>query len=315
MDAFFKDNKFLLTGGAGFLGSFIVEKLLKKGVKKQDIRIPRSKNHDLRTWENCKEVVKDIDIVIHLAARVGGIGFNMKYPANLFYDNAMMGIQLLEASRLAGVKKFIGLGTVCSYPKFTPVPFKEDDLWNGFPEETNSPYGIAKKILLVQQQAYRAQYGFDSIYLIPVNLYGPRDHFDPEDSHVIPALILKFSEAKRNNEGKVTVWGTGGVSREFLYVEDAAQAILDATENYNNPEPVNIGTSEEIMIKDLVDLIKDLVGYKGNIVWDSEKPDGQPKRKLDVSKAEQQFGFKSTINLEQGLQKTITWFNNNYYNS
>ena len=315
MDAFFKDNKFLLTGGAGFLGSFIVDKLIEKGVKKQDIRIPRSKNHDLRTWENCKEVVKDIDIVIHLAARVGGIGFNMKYPANLFYDNAMMGIQLLEASRLAGVKKFIGLGTVCSYPKFTPVPFKEDDLWNGFPEETNSPYGIAKKILLVQQQAYRAQYGFDSIYLIPVNLYGPRDHFDVEDSHVIPALILKFSEAKRNNEGKVTVWGTGRVSREFLYVEDAAQAILDATENYNNPEPVNIGTSEEIMIKDLVDLIKDLVGYKGNIVWDSEKPDGQPKRKLDVSKAEQQFGFKSTINLEQGLQKTITWFNNNYYNS
>ena len=239
----------------------------------------------------------------------------MKYPADLFYDNAIMGIQLLEASRLAGVKKFIGMGTVCSYPKFTPVPFKEDDLWNGFPEETNSPYGIAKKILLVQQQAYRAQYGFDSIYLIPVNLYGPRDHFDPEDSHVIPALILKFSEAKRNNEGKVTVWGTGRVSREFLYVEDAAQAILDATENYNKPEPVNIGTSEEIMIKDLVDLIKDLVGYKGNIVWDSEKPDGQPKRKLDVSKAEQQFGFKSTTNLKQGLQKTITWFNNNYYNS
>ncbi len=315
MDGFFKDNRFLLTGGAGFLGSFIVEKLIKKGVDRKNIRIPRSKDHDLRTWENCKEVVKDIDIVIHLAARVGGIGFNMKYPADLFYDNAMMGIQLLEASRLAGVKKFIGMGTVCSYPKFTPVPFKEDDLWNGFPEETNSPYGIAKKILLVQQQAYRAQYGFDSIYLIPVNLYGPRDHFDPEDSHVIPALILKMSEAKRNNEGKVTVWGTGRVSREFLYVEDAAQAILDATENYNKPEPVNIGTSEEIMIKDLVYLIKDLVGYKGNIVWDSEKPDGQPKRKLDVSKAEQQFGFKSKINLEQGLQKTITWFNNNYYNS
>jgi len=315
MDGFFKDNRFLLTGGAGFLGSFIVEKLIEKGAERKNIRIPRSKDHDLRTWENCKEVVKDIDIVIHLAARVGGIGFNMKYPADLFYDNAMMGIQLLEASRLAGVKKFIGVGTVCSYPKFTPVPFKEDDLWNGFPEETNSPYGIAKKILLVQQQAYRAQYGFDSIYLIPVNLYGPRDHFDPEDSHVIPALILKMSEAKRNNEGKVTVWGTGRVSREFLYVKDAAQAILDATENYNKPEPVNIGTSEEIMIKDLVYLIKDLVGYKGNIVWDSEKPDGQPKRKLDVSKAEQQFGFKSTINLEQGLQKTITWFNNNYYNS
>ncbi len=315
MNIVLKNNNVLVTGGAGFLGSFIVEKLIKEGIGKQNIRIPRSKDCDLRIWENCQKAVEDMDIVIHLAARVGGIGFNMKYPAELFYDDAMMGIQLLEASRLAGVKKFIGVGTVCSYPKFTPVPFKEDDLWNGFPEETNSPYGIAKKILLVQQQAYRAQYGFDSIYLIPVNLYGPRDHFDPEDSHVIPALILKMSEAKRNNEGKVTVWGTGRVSREFLYVEDAAQAILDATENYNKPEPVNIGTSEEIMIKDLVYLIKDLVGYKGNIVWDSEKPDGQPKRKLDVSKAEQQFGFKSTINLEQGLQKTITWFNNNYYNS
>jgi len=315
MDAFFKDNKFLLTGGAGFVGLYIVEKLINKGVKNQNIRIPRSKDHDLRTWENCKEVVKDIDIVIHLAARVGGIGFNMKYPANLFFDNAMMGIQLMEASRLAGVKKFIGIGTVCSYPKFTPVPFKEEDLWDGFPEETNSPYGIAKKILLVQEQAYRNQYGFESIYLIPVNLYGPRDHFDPEDSHVIPALILKFSDAKTNNKEKVTVWGTGNVSREFLYVEDAAEAILSATEHYNKPNPINLGTAEEIMIKDLVFLIKDLVGYNGEVVWDSEKPDGQPKRKLDVSKAEAEFGFKAKINLEKGLQKTISWFNNNYHNS
>ncbi len=315
MDGFFKDKKFLLTGGAGFVGSYIVEKLINKGVKNQNIRIPRSKDHDLRTWENCKEVVKDIDIVIHLAARVGGIGFNMKYPANLFFDNAMMGIQLMEASRLAGVKKFIGIGTVCSYPKFTPVPFKEEDLWDGFPEETNSPYGIAKKILLVQEQAYRNQYGFESIYLIPVNLYGPRDHFDPEDSHVIPALILKFSDAKTNNKEKVTVWGTGNVSREFLYVEDAAEAILSATEHYNKPNPINLGTAEEIMIKDLVFLIKDLVGYNGEVVWDSEKPDGQPKRKLDVSKAEAEFGFKAKINLEKGLQKTISWFNNNYHNS
>ena len=315
MDEFFKDKKFLITGGAGFLGSFLVEKLIEKGVKEEDIRIPRSKDYDLRTWENCAKVVKDIDIVIHLAARVGGIGFNMKYPANLFYDNAMMGIQLLEASRLAGVKKFVGVGTVCSYPKFTPVPFKEDEFWNGFPEETNSPYGIAKKILLVQQQAYRTQYGFNSIYLIPVNLYGPRDHFDLENSHVIPALILKFCEAKRNNEQKVTVWGTGNVTREFLYVEDAAQAIIDATENYNKPDPVNLGTSEEIMINDLVYLIKDLTGYKGEVVWDSEKPDGQPKRKLDVSKAEEEFGFRAKVNLEQGLQKTINWFNKNYYNN
>ena len=239
----------------------------------------------------------------------------MKDHEDLFYDNAIMCIQLLEASRLAGVKKFIGMGTVCSYPKFTPVPFKEDDLWNGFPEETNSPYGIAKKILLVQQQAYRAQYGFDSIYLIPVNLYGPRDHFDPEDSHVIPALILKFSEAKRNNEGKVTVWGTGNVSREFLYVEDAAEAILSATEHYNKPNPINLGTAEEIMIKDLVFLIKDLVGYNGEVVWESEKLDGQPKRKLEVSKAEAEFGYKAKINLEQRLKKTISWFNNNYHNS
>ncbi len=309
------DKKFLITGGAGFLGSFIVDKLVENGVDKKNIRIPRSRDCDLRVWENCQKAVKDIDIVIHLAARVGGIGFNMKYPANLFYDNAMMGIQLLEASRLAGVKKFVGVGTVCSYPKYTPVPFKEEDLWNGFPEETNSPYGIAKKILLVQEQAYRTQYGFDSIYLIPVNLYGPRDNFDLENSHVIPALIQKFIEARKNNDPSVTVWGTGKVSREFLYVEDAARAIIEATENYDKLDPVNIGTSEEIMIEDLVYLVKDLTGYTGEVLWDSDKPDGQPKRKLDVSKAEREFGFKAEVNLQQGLKKTIEWFNKQYIES
>ena len=315
MQDYFKSKQILITGGAGFLGSFIIDQLVEKGVERKNIRVPRSKDCDLRIWENCKKAIEDIDIVIHLAARVGGIGFNMKYPANLFYDNAMMGIQLLEASRLSGVKKFVGVGTVCSYPKYTPVPFKEEDLWNGFPEETNSPYGIAKKILLVQEQAYRTQYGFDSIYLIPVNLYGPRDNFDLEDSHVIPAIILKFVEAKKNNDPSVTVWGTGKVSREFLYVEDAARAILEATEKYNKPDPVNIGTSEEIMIEDLVYLVKDLTGYSGDVVWDLEKPDGQPKRKLDVSKAEREFGFKAEVNLQQGLKKTIEWFNKQYNES
>ncbi len=314
MDEFFKNKKILITGGAGFLGSFIVDKLIEKGVDKKNIRIPRSKDCDLRNWENCRNAVESIDIVIHLAARVGGIGYNMKYPANLFYDNAMMGIQLLEASRLAGVRKFVGLGTVCSYPKFTSVPFKEEDFWMGYPEETNSPYGIAKKMLLVQQQAYRAQYGFDSIYLIPVNLYGPRDNFDPEDSHVIPALILKFTEAKRNKLESVTVWGTGKVTREFLYVEDAARGIINATEYYNEPDPVNLGTSEEILIRDLVYLIKELTGFGGEVIWDTSKPDGQPKRKLDVSKAQKEFGFKAKVKLEQGLIKTIDWFNNHYYN-
>ena len=315
MQDYFKSKQILITGGAGFLGSFIIDQLVEKGVERKNIRVPRSKDCDLRIWENCQKSVEDIDIVIHLAARVGGIGFNMKYPANLFYDNAMMGIQLLEASRLTGVKKFVGVGTVCSYPKYTPVPFKEEDLWNGFPEETNSPYGIAKKILLVQEQAYRTQYGFNSIYLIPVNLYGPRDNFDTEDSHVIPALILKFTEAIRKNAPSVTVWGTGKVSREFLYVEDAARAILEATEKYNKPDPVNIGTSEEIMIEDLVYLVKDLTGYSGDVVWDLEKPDGQPKRKLDVSKAEREFGFKAEVNLQQGLKKTIEWFNKQYNES
>jgi len=307
-------NRFLVTGGSGFLGSFIVEKLLQKGVDPDNIVIPRSQNCDLRDWNNCVMTVDDIDVVIHLAARVGGIGFNMKYPGELFYDNAVMGIQLLEASRQAGVKKFVGIGTVCSYPKFTPTPFKEDNLWDGFPEETNSPYGIAKKILLVQEQSYRLQYGFESIYLIPVNLYGPGDHFNLEDSHVIPALIMKFVQAKINNAQSVAVWGTGAVSREFLYVEDAADGILLATERYDKPDPVNLGTSEEILIEDLVNLIKDKVGFKGEVIWDESKPDGQPKRKLDTSRAIKEFGFKAQTDLNKGLDKTIEWYINSINN-
>lgn len=301
-------KRILITGGSGFLGSFIVEKLIQRAVDPVNIVVPRSRNCDLRNWDNCVRAVKDIDIVIHLAARVGGIGFNMKYPGELFYDNAVMGIQLLEASRQAGIHKFVGIGTVCSYPKFTPTPFSEENLWDGFPEETNSPYGIAKKILLVQEQSYRLQYGFKSIYLIPVNLYGPRDHFNLEDSHVIPALIMKFVHAKINNAESVTVWGTGAVSREFLYVEDAAEGILLATEHYDKAEPVNLGTSEEIWIRDLVDLIKDKVSFKGDVIWDNSKPDGQPKRKLDISRAEKEFGFRAHTDLDTGLDKTIDWY-------
>jgi len=307
-------NRFLVTGGSGFLGSFIVEKLIQKGVNPDNIVVPRSRNCDLRDWNNCVMAVDDIDVVLHLAARVGGIGFNLKYPGELFYDNAVMGIQLLEASRQAGVKKFVGIGTVCSYPKFTPTPFKEDNLWDGFPEETNSPYGIAKKILLVQEQSYRMQYGFESIYLIPVNLYGPGDHFNLEDSHVIPALIMKFVQANINNSQSVTVWGTGAVSREFLYVEDAADGILLATERYDKPDPVNLGTSEEILIEDLVNLIKDKVGFKGEVIWDESKPDGQPKRKLDTSRAIKEFGFKAQTDLNKGLEKTIKWYINSINN-
>ena len=305
--AFWDNKKILVTGGAGFLGSFLVEKLEEKGVSGENIKIPRSKDTDLRRWENCVEVVKDTDIVIHLAARVGGIGFNRKYPATLFYDNAIMGIQLIEAARQEGVEKFVAIGTVCAYPKFTPVPFKEENLWNGYPEETNAPYGLAKKMLLVQSQAYRQQYGFNSIFLLPVNLYGPRDNFDLESSHVIPALIRKFTGAVENNKKEVEVWGTGKASREFLYVEDAAEAILLATERYNKPEPVNIGAGFEIKIKDLVELIAELTGFDGKIEWDTTKPDGQPRRCLDVSKAKEDFGFKAKTDFREGLKKTIKW--------
>jgi GDP-L-fucose synthase len=306
---FWNDKTILLTGGAGFLGSHIVEKLVnEKKVDCTDIRIPRRQDSDLRKWEECVKVTKDVDIVIHLAATVGGIGFNQNWPAILFYDNASMGIQLIEAARQQGVKKFVALGTVCAYPKFTPAPFQENDLWNGYPEETNAPYGLAKKMLLVQSQAYRMQYGFNSIYIIPVNLYGPRDTFDPSRSHVIPALIKKMLDAKRERLDEVVVWGTGKASREFLFVEDAADGIILATEFYSKPDPVNLGTGKEISILDLVTMIKRLTGYDGEIKWDANKPDGQPRRFLDISRAKREFGFSPKTDLGQGLKKTIDWY-------
>jgi len=306
--SFWNNKKILVTGGAGFLGSFLLRELKERGVNEKDIRIPRSRDTDLRQWGNCIEAVKDIDIVIHLAGRVGGIGFNRKYPGILFYDNAIMGIRLMEAARKEGVEKFVAIGTVCAYPKFTPVPFKEEDLWSGYPEETNAPYGLAKKMLLVQSQAYRQQYGFSSIFLLPVNLYGPGDNFDLESSHVIPALIRKFTDAVKNNKKEVEVWGTGKASREFLYVEDAAEGILLATERYNKPEPVNIGAGFEIKIKDLVELIAELTGFDGEIVWDATKPDGQPRRCLDVSRAKKEFGFEAKVDFRVGLEKMIEWY-------
>jgi GDP-L-fucose synthase len=309
-----KGKKILVTGGAGFLGSFVVERLLEKGVKRENLRIPRSRICDLRIWENCVKAVDGINIVIHLAARVGGIGFNMRHPAEIFYDNAIMGIQLIETARQAGVEKFVVVGTVCGYPKLNPVPFKEECFWDGYPEETNAPYGLAKKMLLPQCQSYRKQYGLNSIYLIPVNLYGPKDHFDPEDAHVIPALITKFFNAKRREERRVMVWGTGIASREFLYIEDAAEGIVLATERYEGEEPINIGSGKEIGIRDLVYMIKDMVGYERDVVWDPSKPDGQPKRRLDISKAKMEFGFEARTPFEVGLSKTIDWYRENKFN-
>jgi len=306
---FWEGKKVLVTGGAGFLGSHLTENLISiRGVNPENIRIPRSSEYDLRTYENCEKVIKDMDIAIHLAAKVGGIGYNKKFPGVLFYDNAIMGIQLIEAARKANVEKLVIIGTVCAYPKFTPVPFKEDDLWNGYPEETNAPYGIAKKILLTQAQSYREQYGLNSIYLLPVNLYGPRDNFHPEYSHVIPALIQKMVEAKREGEKEVVVWGTGKASREFLYVEDAAEGIIKATELYSKPKPVNLGTGSEITIKDLVTLIAKLTDFHGDLIWDTSKPDGQPRRRLDTGRAKREFCFEAQIKLEDGLKRTIDWY-------
>ncbi len=305
------NKKIVVTGGAGFLGKFVVDELIVQGANKDNIVIPRSSEHDIRNLETAINLLKNTDIVIHLAARVGGIGFNQKYPGALFYDNATMGINIIEASRINKIEKVVLVGTVCSYPKFAPTPFREESLWEGYPEETNAPYGIAKKAQLVQAQSYRAQYGMNIIYLIPVNLYGPGDHFDLENSHVIPALIRKFIEAKERKEKEVVVWGTGEVSREFLYVEDAARGIVRATINYNKQEPVNLGTGEEIRIKDLAELIKDVVGYEGELVWDNSKPDGQPKRRLDTSVAEREFGFKSAVSFRTGLKETMTWYLNN----
>ncbi len=305
---FWSGKRILLTGGAGFFGTRVVNQLQQKGVVPDDILIPRSKEIDLRKWDNCVRVVKDCDIVIHLAAKVGGIGFNQNFPGQLFYDNAIMGIQIIEAARQAGVGKCVIAGTICAYPKFTPVPFREDNLWNGYPEETNAPYGLAKKMLLVQSQAYRQEYGFNSIYLLPVNLYGPGDNFDPASSHVIPALIRKFTEAGRENRSYVEVWGTGSASREFLYVDDAARGIILAAEHYNKPDPVNLGSGTEITIRELVDIIRDLTGFTGEIRWDTTKPDGQPKRRLDVSRAKKEFGFEAHMSFRDGLEKTIQWY-------
>jgi len=305
---FWDGKRVLVTGAAGFLGSFVLDQLGKSGADRSKIRAWDLKDADLRKWDSCVKAVKDIDVVIHLAARVGGIGLNREIPGTLFYENAIMGIQLIEAAREARVGKFVALGTICAYPKFTPVPFKEEDIWNGYPEETNAPYGLAKKMLLVQSQAYRAQYGFNSIYLLPVNLYGPGDNFDPRSSHVIPALIRKFAEAKEKGSKKVEVWGTGNASREFLYVADAAAGICLAAEKYNGPEPVNLGAGFEIKIKDLVELISRLMEFKGEIVWDKTKPDGQPRRMLDVSRAEKLFGFRARTRFEDGLKATIDWY-------
>lgn len=308
-NSYWNGKTILLTGGAGFLGSKVAEKLVAtRAVSSSRIRIPRSKDTDLRKAEDCRRIAKDADIVIHLAAKVGGIGFNQKYPGSLFYDNAVMGINLLETARRNGVSKFVQVGTVCGYPKFAPVPFKEEDLWNGYPEETNAPYGIAKKSLLVMAQAYRQQYGMNVIFLIPSNLYGPRDNFHLGSSHVIPALIRKFIEARTSESNTVTVWGTGNASREFLYVDDAAEGIVLAAEGYEKADPVNLGTGKEVTIRDLVNLIARLTKFGGRVRWDTSKPDGQPRRMLDTSRAWKEFGFRAQIDLEEGLRRTIDWY-------
>jgi GDP-L-fucose synthase len=303
-----KDKRIVVTGGAGFLGSHLVTKMKDMGIKK--VFIPLINEYDLVNIESVKKLYRDArpEIVIHLAAVVGGIGANRENPGKFFYDNLMMGVQLMEYARLSGVEKFVALGTICCYPKFTPVPFKEENLWNGYPEETNAPYGLAKKMLLVQSQAYRQQYNFNSIFLMPVNLYGHGDNFDPKSSHVIPALIKKCFDAVKSGEREISVWGTGKATREFLYVEDAAEGILLATEKYNKSEPVNLGAGFEISIKDLVELITELTGFKGKIIWDTSKPDGQPRRCLDTSKAEKEFGFRAKTKFEEGLKKSIDWY-------
>jgi GDP-L-fucose synthase len=304
---FWKQRRVCVTGGAGFLGSFVCEKLNARGA---DIYVPTIEEYDLTKIDSIKSMydVSKPDLVIHLAAQVGGIGANREHPAEFFYNNLMMGVQLMHEAYERKIEKFVALGTICAYPKFTPVPFKEEDLWEGYPEETNAPYGLAKKMLLVQSQAYRAQYGYNSIFLMPVNLYGPRDNFNPESSHVIPALIRKCLEAKAAGRDSIEVWGDGSPTRGFLYVEDAAEGILLAAEKYNKSDPVNLGSSIEISIKDLITLIAKLTGFEGKIVWDTSKPNGQPRRGLDVSRAEREFGFKSQVNFEEGLRRTIDWY-------
>jgi len=306
--SFWNAKRVVVTGGAGFLGTYVCEKLRQRGCK--EVLVPRSRDYDLRKIECVRRMYADMrpDIVIHLAAKVGGIGANRAHPGEFFYSNLIMGVQLMEEARLRGVEKFVAVGTVCSYPKFTPVPFREEDLWNGYPEETNAPYGLAKKMLLVQAQAYRQEYGFNAIFLLPVNLYGPGDNFDPETSHVMAALIRKCVEAREEGRDAIVVWGTGRASREFLYVEDAAEGIVLAAEAYDKPEPVNLGTGFEITIRELVDLIAPLTGFNGRIEWDASKPDGQPRRCLDTSRARKEFGFEARTPFEEGLRKTIEWY-------
>jgi GDP-L-fucose synthase len=306
-----KNKRIVVTGGAGFLGQHVVKKLKEKGYS--EILIPRSKEYNLITESGITKMFNDMnpDYIIHLAAVVGGIGANRENPGKYFYDNLMMGTQLMEQSRLFGVKKFVAIGTICAYPKYTTVPFSEKDLWLGYPEETNAPYGLAKKMMLVQSQAYRDQYNFNSINLLPVNLYGPQDNFDPNTSHVIPALVKKCIDAKREGVASISVWGTGNATREFLYVEDAAEGIILAAENYDKSDPINLGAGYEISIKNLVEKIVHMTGFEGEIIWDSSKPDGQPRRSLDTTRAEEEFGFISKTNFDKGLKATIDWYMTN----
>ena len=308
MSAFYQSRRIVVTGGAGFLGGYVTEGLRKRRCK--SILVPKIEDYDLVNMDNIIRMYKDMkpDIVIHLAAVVGGIGANREHPGEFFYKNLMMGLQLIEQGRLLNIEKFVAIGTVCAYPKFTPVPFKEEDLWNGYPEETNAPYGLAKKMLLVQSQAYRAEYGFNSIFLLPVNLYGPGDNFEPKSSHVIPALIKKCIDAIDSGADHIDCWGTGKVSREFIYAADAAEGILLATEHYNGPEPVNIGAGFEITIKELAEKIAELTGFTGEIRWDGSKPNGQPRRCLDVSSAKKYFGFEAKTPFDEGLKATIEWY-------
>lgn len=308
MQDFFRHKRITVTGGAGFLGSYLVERLKNLGCA--DIFVPHFEDYDLVKMEDVKRMYADgrPDIVIHLAAVVGGIGANRKNPGKFFYDNLMMGVQLMEVGRRVGLEKFVALGTICCYPKFTPVPFKEEDVWNGYPEETNAPYGLAKKMLLIQSQAYRQQYGFNSIFLMPVNLYGPRDNFSPDSSHVIPALIKKCCDAINNHEKEITAWGTGKATREFLYVDDAAEGILLAAAKYNKSDPINLGAGWEISIQKLVEMIVKQTGFTGRVIWDPSKPDGQPRRSLDTSKAYREFGFKAKTPFAEGLKNTVDWY-------
>ncbi|MEM9770252.1 MAG: GDP-L-fucose synthase [Cyanobacteria bacterium P01_D01_bin.73] len=305
------NKSILVTGGAGFLGKAVVDQLVAAGVDKDKIMVPRSREYDLTTMEACQRAVKGQDVVVHLAAHVGGIGLNREKPAELFYDNLMMGAQLIEAAYRSGVEKFVCVGTICAYPKFTPVPFKEEDIWDGYPEETNAPYGVAKKALLVQLQSYRDQYGFNGVYLLPVNLYGPEDNFNPASSHVIPALVRKVYEAQQRGDATIPVWGDGSPTREFLFSEDAARGIVMATQSFESSEPINLGTGYEISIKDLVELICKLMDYKGELVWQTDKPNGQPRRCLDTQKAKEKFGFEAKVSFEEGLKRTIDWYREN----